>query len=134
MNGSVVSLLFYCITLEIQIVWKIHCFRAIGGNIEMLKTAELQGINLKHFASPKQRSAWRKLFSPPPDKSFLPLWNKTFQTKINRDIKETCFPSASRMQILGDYKWCSANVLSDTNQNNVFGCVAEKYFLQCWVS
>ena len=40
------------------------------------KTVELSKILIeiiisKHFTSPKQRAASRKLFSPPPDKSFL---------------------------------------------------------------
>ena len=48
----------------------------------MLKIAEFPKISIKmviskHFASPKQQAARSKLFSPPPpDKSFLCLWNK----------------------------------------------------------
>ena len=45
----------------------------------------------KHFTSPKQLSAWRKLFSPPPDKNILHLWNKKFHAEIYRSIKIFAF-------------------------------------------
>ena len=67
---------------------------------------------VKHFARHKERAAWRKLFSfnPPPVRPppiFLVI-------NIETDI---CF--ASRMQLLGVKKWCSANIFSDPRQKDV---------------
>ena len=46
---------------------------------------------LKHFTSPKQQSALRKLFSLPPGKSFLRLWNKNIRMEIYRNIQTIPF-------------------------------------------
>ena len=46
---------------------------------------------LEHFTSPKQRSARRKLLSPPSDKSFLRLWDKSFRTEIYSNIQIFAF-------------------------------------------
>ena len=57
----------------------------------------------KRFTKPKQRSALKKQ---------------------NTDI---CFQIASRMQFLGDKKWCSANIFSDTKQGQYFQKKNSKY-------
>ena len=44
-----------------------------------------------HFTSPKMLSAWRKLFIPPPDKSFLRFWNKNFRTAIYSNTQTIAF-------------------------------------------
>ena len=71
-------------------------FNAIDGDIEMLKVVEFPKTsfkmkNLEHFTSPKQRSARRKLLSPPSDKSFLRLWDKSFRTEIYSNIQIFAF-------------------------------------------
>ena len=40
---------------------------------------------------PKQPAGLRKLFSPPPDKKFLRIWNKNFITEIYRNIQTFAF-------------------------------------------
>ena len=76
---------------------KFQHFNAIDGSIEMLKYRWIsKNFNSnekfeKHFTSPKEPSAWQKLFSPPPDKSFLRLWNKNVRTKIYRNIQTFTF-------------------------------------------
>ena len=42
----------------------------------------------QHFTSPKQWSVWRKLFSLPPDKSFLRFWDKKFWKETYRNIQK----------------------------------------------
>ena len=44
-----------------------------------------------HFTRPRQWFSLRKLFSLPPDKSFLSLWIKNFLTKIYRNILTFAF-------------------------------------------
>ena len=63
---------------------------------------------LKHSTSHKQWCAWRKLLRPPPDESFLRLWNKNFRKEISGVYRDS--PSAPKMQFLGVEKWCSVNV------------------------
>ena len=83
--------------LKFKLSGKFQRFNATDGNIEMTKSSristkfQLKWKILKHFTSPKQRSAWRKLFSPLPDKSFLCLWNKDFRTEIYRNIQTFAF-------------------------------------------
>ena len=69
---------------------------------------------VKHFARQKERAAWRKLFSfnPPPSQA-PPIF-----LVINIEI-DICFQIASRMQLLGVKKWCSANIFSDPRQKDV---------------
>ena len=40
---------------------------------------------------PKQPAGLRKLFSPPPDKKFLRIWNKNFITEIYRNMQTFAF-------------------------------------------
>ena len=40
---------------------------------------------------PKQPAGLRKLFSPPPDKKFLRIWNKNFITEIYRNMQTFVF-------------------------------------------
>ena len=53
-------------------------------------------------------------------------------TKLsNRDLQEYTaiyFPSTSKVQFLGMYKWCSANVFSDSNQKHVLAVLREYSF------
>ena len=59
---------------------------------------------LKHFTSPKQRFAGKKLFSPTTDKTFLCLWNKNIRADIYRNIQKFAF------QILWECtSWASRN-------------------------
>ena len=59
---------------------------------EFLKILILVKIkNFKTFRSPKQWSAWRKVFSTPPNKSFIRLWSKNFQMDIYRNIQTFAF-------------------------------------------
>ena len=79
--------------LKSELFGKFQRFNAIDGNIEMLKKVEFLKISvkmkiLKCFVSPKQQSAWMKLFSPPPDKSFLRLGIKNVWTEIYRKFCE----------------------------------------------
>ena len=68
------------------------------------KKFQLKWNILRHFTSLKQQSAWRKLFSPPPNKSFLCLWDKNFRSKIYRNIQIFAF------QVLQEYNsWTSRN-------------------------
>ena len=46
---------------------------------------------LKHFTRPKQQAALRKLFSHPPDKSFLPLGSKNFLAEKYRHLQTFAF-------------------------------------------
>ena len=89
--------------LKSKLFGKFQRFITVNGSMKMLinswitKKFKLKWRILKHF---KQWSALRKLFSPPPDKSFLRHWNKNFLTEI-LEYTETCFPGASKMQFLG---------------------------------
>ena len=71
---------------------KFQRFNTIDGSIEMLKYKWIsKNFNSnekfeKHFTSPKEPSAWQKLFSPPPDKSFLRLWSKNVRTEIYKHL------------------------------------------------
>ena len=105
--------------LKSKLSGKFQRFNTIDGSIEMK--------NFKALYESQSVIYLQVIIHPPPVKSFPRLWNKNFQKEICRDIKETCFPSAPRMQILG--VWCSANAFTDTNQNHVFGCIVGVYFL-----
>ena len=77
--------------LKSKLSGKFKCFNAIDESIEMLKNIwvkkfQLKWKILKHFTSPKQRSAWRELFSSPPGKSFQSIRNKHFRTEIHMYI------------------------------------------------
>ena len=71
---------------------KFQRFNTIDGSIEMLKYKWIsKNFNSnekfeKHFTSLKEPSAWQKLFSPPPDKSFLRLWSKNVRTEIYKHL------------------------------------------------
>ena len=69
---------------------------------------------------------------PPPRQNFPRFWNKVFFTELYRNI-DIFLSSAWRMQFLGVYKWCSANVCwRICKMSEVIGCVTEVYFLlQC---
>ena len=92
----------------------------------------------------KQRAALKKLFSVPPDKSFLRLWNKIFLTGTYRNIQTFTF------QLLRECSsWEARNgvvqmFFSDINEKHVCwkickmseasGSAAGLHFLKCWVS
>ena len=130
-------------------------FNAINGSIKMLKNGWLnfQKFQLKwkivnHFTKIKQRIVFRKLFNVPPThphqiKPFY-VFRAKFCYRYIHKYTDICFQITSRMQFLDLRKWCSANVISDTKQNNVcwkyfkirkvFGCIAGAYSFQCQVS
>ena len=78
--------------LKSKLSGKFQRFNAVNGSMEMLinswisKKFKLKWTILKHF---KQWSALRKLFSPPPDKSFLR--HKNFLTEIYSNIQTIAF-------------------------------------------
>ena len=80
----------------------------------------------KHFASPEQRVVWIKLFSFPPDKSSLRIWNKYFLTEVYRNIQRFDF------QVLQECSsWASINgavlMLFQTPTKNMFLDVLQEY-------
>ena len=82
----------------------------------------------KYFMSPNPRAAWKKLFSSPPDKSFLRLWSKYFLTEIYRNIQTFDFKMLRECS-----SWASRNgavqmFFTDTNQKHIFGCVCRSIF------
>ena len=85
-------------TLESQIVWKssaLQCYWWNYQNAEMylnFKNFQLKWTVLKHFFKrPKQWAAFRKLFSPPPDKSFFRRYTGLL-TEIYRNIHTFASP------------------------------------------
>ena len=80
--------------LKSKLPGELQRFSAVNGSMEMLmnswisKEFKLKWTILKHF---KQCAALRKLFSPPPDKSFLRHWNKNFLTEIHSNIQTLAF-------------------------------------------
>ena len=86
--GSVFNMLYYC---HVIAYWeKMTLYKKFSNNQRSnaidgsVKKFQLKLELFKNFLSPKQRSACRKLFSPPRDESFLHLWNKNFRTEIYR--------------------------------------------------
>ena len=73
--------------MEQEIVWKYWNAKKI---VEC-QLFQLKWKILKYLTSPKQRFAWRKLFSLSTDKNFLRLWNKNFWTKIYSNIQTLAF-------------------------------------------
>ena len=64
----------HSLTFETLIVWKILAFQCYWWKHQNARnTVEFPklSINMKNFTRRKHRSALRKLFCPPPDKSFL---------------------------------------------------------------
>ena len=80
--------------LKSKLSGKFQHFNAANGSMEMLinswisRKLKLKWTILNHF---KQWSALRKLFSPPPDKSFLRQWNKNFLMEIYSNIQTLAF-------------------------------------------
>ena len=112
----------------------------IDGSIKMLKNSWIFETKQRS----KQRAALKKLFSVPPDKSFLRLWNKIFLTGTYRNIQTFTF------QLLRECSsWEAINgvvqmFFSDINEKHfcwkickmskASGSVAGLHFLKCWVS
>ena len=81
---------------------KYQRFNAVGGSIGMLKNGWIfknfsWNDNLKHFACPKQRAAWRKLFIPQQIKASYVFGRNIFWWRfigINRHLISKCFENA----------------------------------------
>ena len=71
-----------------------QCFNAAVGSIKMLKnfqSLQLKRKILKHFMSPREQYACKKLFIVPRNKTFLGLWKKGFSMKTFRNIQIFAF-------------------------------------------
>ena len=89
------------ITLEAQIVWKISACLCHRWNSKCWKIVEFPKIsikmkNCKTFCKAETTSRLNEIIkplsNPPPyDKILLCLWNKTFLTKIYRNIRTFAF-------------------------------------------
>ena len=113
LNGFMVNLLFYrhitiCweklvssekvshnLTYELRFVWKISAFKCYK-MVEFSKIS-VEMIISKHFACPKQRTAWRKLFIPQQIKASCVSGTNIFWWRfigINRHLISKCFENA----------------------------------------
>ena len=132
--------------LKSKLSGKFQRFNAVNGSMEMLinswisKKFKLKWTILKRS---RQWSALRKLFIPPPGKSFLRHWNKNFLTEIYSNIQALAFQELRKCSSLA-FRNCAAQMLfSDTNQkrscwkigkmSEVFYCVVGVYFSHYWM-
>ena len=107
--------------MEVSKCWEIVEFHKISIKMK----------NFETFTSPKQPSAWRKLFKLPTREMYRMFLEWKFSNGDLQEYTEICFPSARRMQFLGVQKYFSVNIFFDTNQKNVF---AEYIFYKAeWV-
>ena len=101
---------------------KFQHFSAVNGSTEMLlnswisKKFKLKRTILKHF---KQWATLRKLFSPPPDKSFLRHWNKNFLTEIYSNIQTPAFQVLRKSNSLV-FRYGAVQMLLLTPTRNMF--------------
>ena len=107
---------YYFISTESDFLWEMlefECYWWKYQNSEILlnfQNFQLKWKILKHFTRPKQRAAFRKLFSPPPDKIYIRRC-----TGIYRHLLFQCFANAvSRFLEMMKCKF-----FSNTNQKNV---------------
>ena len=95
---------------------------------------------VKHFARPKQWATFRKLYSlppfhPPPDKTLLHLWNKSFLKEIFRNIQTFAFKVLQECN-----SWTSRNgavqyfFWHQTKTWLLENLWSQKYFWLCWGS
>ena len=70
------------------------------------------------FYEVKTASHIEKIIQPPPSKHKLLL--QKFSDGYLQECIDICFPTALKRQFLGAQKWCSASVLYDINQRQVF--------------
>ena len=82
----------------------------IWWNFQICISVPLKWKILKHFTRPKQWAAFRKLFNPPPDKSFLRIY-----TRIYRHLPSQCFENA----VLGCLETVQCKFFFDTNPKHV---------------
>ena len=107
--------------LKSKLSGKFQRFSTVNASMEMLinswisKKFKLKWTILKHF---QQWSALRKLFIPPPGKSFLRHWNKNFLTEIYSNIQALAFQGLRKCSSLA-FRNCAAQMLFLTPTRNV---------------
>ena len=69
------------------------------------------------------------MIQPPTRKKLPTSLEQKYSYGDLQEYTDNCFPSASRMQLLGVYKCCSVNSFSDTNQKHVCWKIHKVSFL-----
>ena len=132
--------------LKSKLSRKFQRFSGTDGSIEMLKKiVEFPNISIKMkyfktFCEAQIASRFIELFSPPPDKSFLHLWNINFLTEIYRNMQTFAFQMLVECSSRTFRNDAVQMFFSDSNQKHlfyknfkgskVFGCVAGVYLLR----
>ena len=121
--------------MEVLKCWKIVEFPKISIKIKIVK----------HFTMPKQRVAFRKLFSlpsthPSPNKKLLRFWNKHFLMEIYRNTQTFAFKVLQECSSWAPRNGAVQIFFSDTKQKHVcwkickvrkdFGCAGAAYYFQ----
>ena len=108
--------------LKSKLSGKFQRFNVVNGSMEMLINScisikfKLKWAISKHV---KQWAALTKLFSPPPDKSFIRHWNKKFLTEIYSNIQTLAFQVLRKCSSLA-FRNGAVQMLSLTPTRNMF--------------